>query len=190
MAAGQAGSTVMKVTRGSLSGIMVLEPRVFSDDRGFFLEGFNQRVMREIGIEEEFVQDNQSFSRRNVVRGMHYQVQRAQGKLVRVVTGEILDVVVDLRRSSPTFGGWESVLLSEQNHKILWVPVGFAHGFRVLSDGANVLYKTTDFYFPNFEKTIAWNDPELKIDWQLKEEPIVSAKDKLGVPFKAAEVYA
>jgi dTDP-4-dehydrorhamnose 3,5-epimerase len=169
---------------------LVLEPRVFSDDRGFFLESFNQRLMREIGIDEEFVQDNHSYSRRGVLRGMHYQVQRGQGKLVRVVTGEILDVVIDLRRSSPTFGGWESVQLSDANHKMLWVPVGFAHGFRVLSDGANVSYKTTDFYFPNFEKTIAWNDPDLKIDWQLKEEPIVSAKDKLGVPFKQAEVYA
>lgn len=190
MAAGQAGGTVMKVTRGSLAGILVLEPRVFSDERGFFLEGFNQRVMREIGIDEEFVQDNHSFSRRNVLRGMHYQVQRSQGKLVRVITGEILDVVIDLRRSSPTFGGWEAVNLSQQNHKMIWVPAGFAHGFRVLSDGADVLYKTTDFYFPNFEKTIAWNDPDLKIDWQLKGEPIVSAKDKLGVSFKQAEVYA
>ncbi len=189
MAAGQAGGTLMKVTRGSLGGVMVLEPRVFSDDRGFFLEAFNQRMMRELGIEEEFVQDNHSFSRHNVVRGMHYQVQRAQGKLVRVVTGEILDVVVDLRRGSPTFGGWESVLLSEANHKMMWVPTGFAHGFRVLSSGANVLYKTTDFYFPQFEKTIAWNDPDLKIDWQLRGEPIISAKDKLGVPFRQAEVY-
>jgi dTDP-4-dehydrorhamnose 3,5-epimerase len=190
MAAGQAGVTVMKITRGSLAGVQVLEPRVFSDERGFFLEVFNQRVMREIGIEEEFVQDNHSFSKRNVLRGMHYQVQRAQGKLVRVVTGAILDVVVDLRRSSPTFGGWEAVVLSEENHKMIWVPTGFAHGFRVLSDGANVLYKTTDFYFPNFEKTIAWNDPDLKIDWQLQEAPIVSAKDKQGIPFKHAEVYA
>jgi len=189
MAAGQAGMTVMKVTRGSLAGIMVLEPRVFSDERGIFLEGFNQRVMREIGIDEEFVQDNHSYSKRNVLRGMHYQVQRAQGKLVRVVTGSILDVVVDLRRSSATFGGWEAVVLSEENRKMIWVPIGFAHGFRVLSDGANVLYKTTAFYFPNFEKTIAWNDPDLKIDWQLREAPIVSSKDKQGVPFKRAEVY-
>jgi dTDP-4-dehydrorhamnose 3,5-epimerase len=145
--------------------------------------------MAEIGIDEDFVQDNHSFSARNVVRGLHYQVQRPQGKLVRVVVGEILDVAVDLRRSSPTFGRWEGVRLSGENKRMLWIPPGFAHGFRVVSETAHVLYKTTDFYFPEFEHTLAWNDPGLKIDWQLAGAPIVSAKDRMGTPFAKAEVY-
>jgi dTDP-4-dehydrorhamnose 3,5-epimerase len=189
VAAGQAGGAVMKVTQTSLAGMLILEPRVFGDDRGFFLESYNQRTMAEIGIEEQFVQDNHSFSARNVVRGLHYQVQRPQGKLVRVVAGEILDVAVDLRRSSPTFGRWEGVRLSGDNQQILWIPAGFAHGFRIVSEGAHVLYKATDFYFPEFEKTLAWNDPDLKIDWQLDGEPIISTKDRAGTPFAKAEVY-
>ncbi|MBA3913942.1 MAG: dTDP-4-dehydrorhamnose 3,5-epimerase [Acidobacteriales bacterium] len=180
----------MRVTPGKLRGVMILEPRVFSDDRGFFLESFNADVMTEIGIQEEFVQDNHSYSHRNVVRGLHYQVQRAQGKLVRAVAGEILDVVVDLRRSSPTFGKWESVRLSGENRLMLWMPPGFAHGFRVISEGAHVTYKATDTYFPGFERTVAWNDPQLKIDWELKGAPIVSEKDRAGVRFRDAEVYA
>lgn len=179
----------MKVTQTSLAGMLILEPRVFGDDRGFFLESYNQRTMAEIGIEENFVQDNHSFSARNVVRGLHYQVQHPQGKLVRVVVGEILDVAVDLRRSSSTFGRWEGVRLSGDNKRMLWIPAGFAHGFRVLSENAHVLYKTTDFYFPEFEHTLAWNDPDLKIDWQLAGAPIVSAKDGMGTPFAKAEVY-
>jgi dTDP-4-dehydrorhamnose 3,5-epimerase len=179
----------MKVTPASLAGMLILEPRVFGDDRGFFLESYNQKTMAEVGIVEQFVQDNHSFSAHNVVRGLHYQVQRPQGKLVRVVAGEILDVAVDLRRSSPSFGRWEAVRLSGDNQRMVWIPTGFAHGFRVVSANAHVLYKTTDFYFPEFEHTLAWNDPDLKIDWQLHAEPIVSAKDRAGIPFAKAEVY-
>jgi dTDP-4-dehydrorhamnose 3,5-epimerase len=189
MAAGQAGSTVMKATQASLEGVLVLRPRVFGDERGFFLESYNQRMMEEVGIREPFVQDNHSFSTRNVLRGLHYQVQRPQGKLVRVIGGEILDVVVDLRRSSPTFGGWEAIRLSEENKSMLWIPAGFAHGFRVVSESVHVLYKTTDFYFPEFEHTVAWNDPALKIDWQLDGNPIISKKDQAGIPFKQAQFY-
>jgi dTDP-4-dehydrorhamnose 3,5-epimerase len=179
----------MKAAKASLSGVLILEPRVFGDDRGFFLECYNEKTMAEIGIREHFVQDNHSFSTRGVVRGLHYQVQRPQGKLVRVVVGEILDVAVDLRRSSPSFGRWEAIRLSGQNQRMLWLPAGFAHGFRVISENAHVLYKATDFYAPELERTIAWNDPDLKIDWQLDGESIVSTKDRLGVPFRQAEVY-
>src|SRR5215469_981151 len=189
MAAGHAGSTVMKVTRGSLEGVMILEPRVFGDERGFFLESYNQRVMEEVGIRELFVQDNHSFSTRHVLRGLHYQVQRPQGKLIRAIGGEILDVVVDLRRSSPTFAAWEAVRLSGENKKVLWIPAGFAHGFRVVSDSVHVFYKTTDFYFPELEHTIVWNDPDLKIDWKLEGEPIVSTKDGAGLAFAEAQYY-
>ena len=169
--------------------MLILEPRVFGDARGFFLESYNQKVMAEVGINEPFVQDNHSCSNRNVLRGLHYQVQRAQGKLVRVVSGEILDVAVDLRRNSPSFGRWEAVRLSGDNKRMVWIPAGFAHGFRVLVDHTHVLYKTTDFYFPEFEHTILWNDPDLKIDWQLQGEPIISDKDRRGVPFCQAEAY-
>jgi dTDP-4-dehydrorhamnose 3,5-epimerase len=179
----------MKVIQASLAGVLILEPRVFGDGRGFFLESYNERTMAEIGIGEHFVQDNHSYSTRNVLRGLHYQVQRAQGKLVRVVVGEILDVAVDLRRGSPTFGRWEGVRLSGDNQRMIWIPEGLAHGFRVVSEGAHVLYKTTDFYFPEFEHTLAWNDPDLKIDWQLDGEPIVSAKDRASTPFAKAEAY-
>ena len=188
MAPGQAGVAV-KATKASLAGMLILEPRVFGDDRGFFLESYNQRTMAEAGIHERFVQDNHSFSGRNVVRGLHYQIQHPQGKLVRVVGGEVLDVAVDLRRSSSTFGRWEAVRLSGENKRMLWIPAGLAHGFGVLSDGAHVLYKATDYYFPEFEQTLAWNDPDLKIDWQLAGEPIISGKDRLGVPFAQAKVY-
>jgi dTDP-4-dehydrorhamnose 3,5-epimerase len=187
--AGQASGIVMKVTPASLNGVLILEPRILGDERGYFLESYNQRTMAEIGIQEHFVQDNHSFSAHNVVRGLHYQVQRPQGKLVRVVAGEILDVAVDLRRNSPTFGRWEAVRLSGHDNRMLWMPAGLAHGFRVVSDDAHVLYKATDFYFPEFDRTLAWNDPDLKIDWQLDGEAVVSAKDNLGVPFRQAEVY-
>lgn len=190
MAAGQAGSMLMKATPGSLKDILLLEPRVFGDERGFFLESYNQRILEEMGVRETFVQDNHSYSARNVLRGLHYQMQRPQGKLVRVIGGEILDVVVDLRRSSPTFGKWEAVRLSGDNKLMLWIPIGFAHGFRVLSDGAHVLYKATDFYLPEFERTVAWNDPALKVDWQLHDEtPVISRKDSSGTPFAKAEFY-
>lgn len=179
----------MKVIRTALPGVLILEPRVFRDSRGFFLESYNERTMAEAGIQERFVQDNHSFSTRNVIRGLHYQV-RAQGKLVRAVMGEILDVIVDLRRSSPTFGVWNGVSLSEANQQMLWIPPGFAHGFRVLTEGAHVLYKATDFYDPEAERTIAWNDPMLNIDWQLTTPPTVSAKDSQGTAFREAEVFA
>lgn len=173
----------------SLEDVFVLEPKVFGDARGFFLESYNQRVMAELGIRANFVQDNHSYSTRNVVRGLHYQVEQPQGKLIRAIVGEILDIVVDLRRSSRTFGKWEAVSLSMENKRMLWIPPGFAHGFRVVSEGAHVLYKATDFYAPQSERTLAWNDPTLKIDWQLDGEPVVSAKDQRGIPFHDAEKF-
>ena len=179
----------MKVTQASIPGVLVLEPRVFTDERGFFLESYNETKMAEIGIRERFVQDNHSCSSRNVLRGLHYQVHRPQGKLIRAVSGEIFDVAVDLRRSSPTFGSWYGTVLSGENKRMLWIAPGLAHGFSVLSDGANVLYKTTDFYHPEAERTIRWNDSQLGIDWQIKGEPIVSAKDRLGAALSAAETF-
>jgi dTDP-4-dehydrorhamnose 3,5-epimerase len=173
----------------SLPGVFALEPRVFGDERGFFFESYNQRIMAEVGIVEKFVQDNHSCSSRNVLRGLHYQVKHPQGKLVRVVEGEILDVAVDMRRSSPTFGRWEAVRLSGENKRMLWIPMGFAHGFRVLSEKAHVLYKATDYYAPEHERTLAWNDPQLKINWELDSDPTVSAKDQRGVAFHNAESY-
>ena len=173
----------------SLPGVFILEPRVFGDERGFFFESYNQRVMAEAGIRERFVQDNHSCSSRNVLRGLHYQVKQPQGKLVRVGDGKILDVAVDLRRSSATFGKWEAVRLSGSNKRMLWIPPGFAHGFCVLSEEAHVLYKATDFYAPEYERTLAWNDPDLKINWQLNSEPIVSVKDQRGSAFRGAEAY-
>ncbi len=181
---------VMKVMETPLAGVLVLEPKVFADARGFFLESYNEKVMADGGVPDHFVQDNQSYSLRSVVRGLHYQISHPQGKLVRVVTGEILDVAVDLRRSSATFGKWYGVALSGENHLMLWIPPGFAHGFHVLSDGAQVLYKTTDFYDPKCERTLAWNDPELGIDWKLKGTPIVSEKDACGKSFREAEKFA
>jgi dTDP-4-dehydrorhamnose 3,5-epimerase len=173
----------------SLPGVFILEPRVFGDERGFFFESYNQQTMAEAGIVEGFVQDNHSSSSRNVLRGLHYQLKQAQGKLVRVVEGEILDVAVDLRRSSPSFGRWEAVRLSSENKRMLWIPLGFAHGFCVKSEQAQVLYKATDFYAPAHERTLIWNDPQLKIDWELEEEPIVSAKDQRGVVLHDAETF-
>lgn len=173
----------------SLPGVFILEPRVFGDERGFFFESYNQRSMADAGIAEPFVQDNHSCSSRNVLRGLHYQIKHPQGKLVRVVEGEIIDVAVDLRRSSPTFGRSEAVRISGENKRMLWIPAGFAHGFRVLSEKAHVLYKATEFYAPEDERTLAWNDADLKIDWELQGEPIVSAKDQRGVAFRDAETY-
>jgi len=179
----------MKATPTSLAGLLLLEPRVFGDSRGFFLESYNENNMADAGIRDRFVQDNHSCSNRNVLRGLHYQLPHAQGKLVRVVLGEIIDVAVDLRRSSPTFGNWEGFTLSGENKRMLWIPAGFAHGFRVVCDATHVLYKTTDFYAPEFERTIAWDDPQLKIDWKLDGDPIVSDKDRHGLAFDAAETY-
>jgi dTDP-4-dehydrorhamnose 3,5-epimerase len=173
----------------SLPGVVILEPRVFGDQRGFFLESYNERAFAALGIEERFVQDNHSSSRRNVLRGLHYQIKHPQGKLVRLVEGEVLDVAVDVCRSSPTFGRWEAVRLSSENKRMLWIPVGFAHGFRVISESAQVLYKATDYYAPEHERTVAWNDPDLKIDWKLEGEPIVSEKDQRGMALRDAETF-
>ena len=179
----------MKRISTSLPGISLLEPQVFGDGRGFFLESYNQRTFAELGIPDAFLQDNHSYSEKNVVRGLHYQIPQPQGKLVRVITGEILDVALDLRRGSPTFGKWEAFPLSGENKLMLWIPRGFAHGFRVASANAHVLYKTTDFYAPEHERTVAWNDPALRIDWQLDGDPIVSPKDQRGVTFQQAEKF-
>jgi dTDP-4-dehydrorhamnose 3,5-epimerase len=174
----------------SLPGVVILEPRVFGDERGFFLESYNEKVFAELGIGERFVQDNHSSSQRNVLRGLHYQIKQTQGKLVRAVEGEILDVAVDVRRSSPTFGGWEAVRLSGENKRMLWIPAGFAHGFCVISEKVQVLYKATDYYAPEYERTLAWNDPDLKIEWELAGAPIVSAKDQRGLALRDAETFA
>jgi dTDP-4-dehydrorhamnose 3,5-epimerase len=173
----------------SLPEVFVLEPRVFGDERGFFFESYNQQNMSRVGIADTFVQDNHSSSSRNVLRGLHYQLEHPQAKLVRVVEGEILDAAVDMRKSSPNFGRWEAVRLSGENKRMLWIPVGFAHGFCVLSDRAQVLYKATDFYSPEHERTILWSDPDLKINWELDAEPIVSAKDQRGVAFRNSESF-
>src|ERR1700728_1461433 len=173
----------------SLPGVFILEPRVFRDERGFFFESYNQQSMAKVGITEPFFQDNHSSSSFNVLRGLHYQIKHAQGKLVRAVEGEILDVAVDLRKSSKTFGGWEAVRLSGENKRMLWIPAGFAHGFRVISEKAQVLYKATDYYAPEHERTLAWSDPELKIDWEVEGEPIVSAKDQRGIALRDAETF-
>jgi dTDP-4-dehydrorhamnose 3,5-epimerase len=179
----------MKVLETPLSGALILEPKVFADERGFFLESYNEKAFAALGIGEKFVQDNHSYSTRGVLRGLHYQVQKPQGKLVRVVSGEVLDILLDLRRSSPSFGRWHGVKLSGENRRLAWIPIGFAHGFEVLSESAHVLYKSTEFYAPELERTILWNDPELKIGWEYAVEPILSDKDKKGVRFRAAEVF-
>ena len=179
----------MNVTPTPIPDVLVIEPTVFGDTRGFFLESWNQRAFSAAGIPAEFVQDNHSRSGRNVLRGLHYQLQQAQGKLVRVIAGEIYDVAVDIRRSSPTFGRWVGFALSAENRRMAWIPPGFAHGFLVVSEAAEVLYKATDYYAPHHERTIAWNDPGLAIDWPLTGEPLLSAKDGAGRRLCEAEVY-
>jgi dTDP-4-dehydrorhamnose 3,5-epimerase len=180
----------MKVTRTEIPDVLILEPRVHQDERGFFLESYNRRTFKDAtGLDVEFVQDNESFSVRNVLRGLHYQVRQAQGKLVQVMAGEIFDVAVDLRRSSPTFGKWVGVMLTGGGHRMIWIPQGFAHGYIVLSEHAIVFYKTTDFYAPEHERTILWNDPTLGIRWPLEGEPIVSDKDRRATPFRSAELF-
>jgi len=179
----------MKVTPTRLAEVLLIEPKVFGDARGFFLESWNERGFEAAGIRACFVQDNHSRSERNVLRGLHYQIRQPQGKLVRVVAGEIFDVVVDIRRGSPSFGRWEGIRLSAASHDMLWVPIGFAHGFCVLSDFAEVLYKTTDFYAPEHERCILWNDPELRIEWPLPGAPILSAKDASGARLRDAETF-
>nr|WP_315527347.1 dTDP-4-dehydrorhamnose 3,5-epimerase [uncultured Achromobacter sp.] len=181
----------MNATPLAIPEVILFEPKVFGDDRGFFFESFNHRVFEEaIGRKAQFVQDNHSRSVKGVLRGLHYQIQQTQGKLVRVAQGEVFDVAVDLRKSSPTFGQWVGALLSAENKHQLWVPEGFGHGFVVLSDTAEFLYKTTDYYAPAHERCIAWNDPTLAIDWRMSGEPVVSAKDALGLPFLQAEYFA
>lgn len=171
----------MKATPLAIPDVFLIEPTVFGDDRGFFFESFNQaRFEAAIGCEVSFVQDNHSRSARGVLRGLHYQIQQPQGKLVRVVQGEVFDVAVDLRQSSPTFGKWVGEILSAENKKQLWIPEGFAHGFVVLSDSADFLYKTTDYWAPQHERCIIWNDPDLEIDWHFESTPILSAKDAQG----------
>lgn len=180
----------MEAVETKLKGVLLLKPRVFEDSRGFFLESYNKRTLREFGIDCEFVQDNHSRSGKNVLRGLHYQVQQPQGKLVRVLSGEVFDVCVDIRRGSATFGQWIGEVLSSENQHMVWMPPGFAHGFLVLSEWAEFAYKVTDYYAPQFERTILWNDPELGIDWPLSGAPELSAKDRSGVPLRDAEVFA
>ena len=180
----------MKSTRLAIPEVLLLEPRVFGDERGFFYESFNQRTFESIvGKRINFVQSNHSRSMRHVLRGLHYQIKQAQGKLVRVVNGKVFDVAVDIRRSSPTFGQWVGEILSAENKRQLWVPPGFAHGFIVLSEDAEFLYNTTDYWAPEHERCIVWNDPTLAIDWPLTGKPILSEKDARGTAFDAAEVY-
>jgi dTDP-4-dehydrorhamnose 3,5-epimerase len=181
----------MKIIDTENPDVLVLEPRVFPDERGFFLEAWNARVFRnEIKLDVQFVQDNHSRSSRNVLRGLHYQIKQPQGKLVRVAQGRIFDVAVDLRKSKPTFGQWVAHELSEDNNRQLWIPPGFAHGFVVLSELADVLYKTTDYYDPESERCLIWNDPAVGISWPLNCEPVLSPKDRSGLPLAKAEVFA
>ncbi len=180
----------MNVIPTALPEVILLEPKVFADARGHFFESYNRRTLAEHGITADFVQDNHSSSTRGVLRGLHYQIQQPQGKLVRVVAGEVLDVAVDLRRSSPHFGRWASFVLSAENHRMAFIPAGFAHGFVVRSASAEFLYKTTDYYAPAFERTLLWNDPELAINWELDSEPVLSAKDAIGATLQTAETFA
>ncbi|MES2070175.1 MAG: dTDP-4-dehydrorhamnose 3,5-epimerase [Pseudomonadota bacterium] len=181
----------MNVIATELPEVLILEPRVFGDDRGFFYESFNAKKFGELtGVTVEFVQDNHSMSARNVLRGLHYQIQQTQGKLVRATAGEVYDVVVDLRKSSPRFGKWVGVTLSAENKRQLWVPAGFAHGFVVVSDKAEFLYKTTDYWAPEHERCLLWNDPALGIQWPMQDAPIMSGKDMQGLPLSQAETFA
>lgn len=179
----------MRILEEFPSGVLLLEPRVYRDDRGYFFESFNQGEFDRLLPNVRFVQDNQSRSRRHVLRGLHYQICQPQGKLVRVIAGEVFDVAVDLRRNSPRFGTWNGVRLSAEVPQMLWIPPGFAHGFLVLSELAEIHYKATDYYAPQHERTILWNDPELGIDWPLTEVPVLSPRDESGLRFRDAEVY-
>lgn len=180
----------MNVIETSLPGVMIIEPKVFGDDRGFFYESFNAKAFAEAtGVKTEFVQDNHSRSAHGVLRGLHYQIENPQGKLVRVTVGEVLDVAVDLRKSSPTFGQWTSVRLSAENKRQLWVPEGFGHGFVVLSESAEFLYKTTNYYTPSAERCVRWNDPDLALDWEFEGQPLLSGKDQAGSLLKEASLF-
>ena len=180
----------MKVTRTEIPDVLMIEPKVFGDERGFFFESYNERQWREAtGLEVNFIQDNHSRSLGGVLRGLHYQISQPQGKLVRVVSGEVFDVAVDLRKSSPSFGRWVGMHLSADNKRQLWIPGGFAHGFLVVSEAAEFLYKTTEYYAPEHERCIIWNDPDLRIQWPLEKEPVLSVKDGRGVSFRDAEYF-
>ena len=179
----------MKTQATKIPGVLIVEPMVFGDDRGFFLESFNEREMRKIGIDAHFVQDNHSRSQRNVLRGLHYQISQPQGKLVRVVSGKVYDVALDVRRDYPAFGKWVGVELSAENKRMFWLPPGLAHGFVVLSESADFLYKATEYYAPKLERTILWNDPDLGIEWPLAGHPILSAKDAAAKTFCEADVF-
>ena len=180
----------MKIIKTEIPDALIIEPKVFGDDRGYFYESFNQKAWEQAtGLQTTFVQDNHSLSAKGVLRGLHYQLQQPQGKLVRVVAGEVFDVAVDIRKGSPTFGRWAGVILSAENKRQFWVPPGLAHGFLVLSDTAEFLYKTTDYYAPAYERCIAWNDPDLGIVWPYDGEPLLSAKDRVGARLADAEIY-
>ncbi|MEH2246187.1 dTDP-4-dehydrorhamnose 3,5-epimerase [Nostoc sp.] len=180
----------MSIVYTKIPEVLQLEPQVFADDRGFFFEAYNyQKFAQQTGIVTNFVQDNHSYSKQNVLRGLHYQIQQPQGKLIRAVVGTIFDVAVDIRKSSATFGKWVGSELSAKNKRLMWIPAGFAHGFLVLSEIAEVVYKTTDYYAPQSDRTILWNDPDLAIDWPLIAPPILSAKDQAGKPLKTAEIF-
>jgi dTDP-4-dehydrorhamnose 3,5-epimerase len=179
----------MQITPTALPDVLLIEPRVFGDDRGYFFESWNRRAFAAAGIDVDFVQDNHSRSGRGVLRGLHYQIEHAQGKLVRAIEGEVFDVAVDLRRSQPTFGRHVGYVLSAANRRMLWIPPGFAHGFVVLSESAEFLYKTTDYWFPEHERTLLWNDPALHIDWPLRGAPVLAAKDATGRLLADADVY-
>lgn len=180
----------MNFIASDLPGVVLIEPRVYGDERGFFFESFNHRLFQEnTGLNPRFVQDNHSRSARNVLRGLHYQVKQAQGKLVRVVAGQVFDVAVDLRKSSPSFGKWAGFTLSAENKRAVWIPEGYAHGFLVLSDTADFVYKTTDYYAPEHERSILWDDPEIGIDWPLAGEPVLAPKDRSAPRLAQAEVF-
>lgn len=177
----------MQILETGIDDVLLLRPKVFEDPRGFFLESYNKRVLAAAGFTHEFVQDNHSGSKKGVLRGLHYQIRQPQGKLVRTVAGEIFDVAVDLRCNSRSFGKWLGRILSSENKEMLWIPPGFAHGFLVLSEWAEVLYKTTDYYAPQFERTILWNDPDLQIDWPITGQPVLAEKDLAGKQLRNAE---
>ena len=180
----------MQVVQTAIPDLLILEPKVFGDDRGFFFESFNQQTFQKLtGVKADFVQDNHSKSAANVLRGLHYQIEQAQGKLVHVTAGEVFDVAVDIRRQSATFGKWVGVMLSAENKRQMWIPPGFAHGFVVLKDNTEFLYKTTDYYAPQHERCIRWDDPAIGIKWPIAQAPILSGKDQLGVALSEAEVF-
>ncbi len=179
----------MKKIDTAIPDVFLLEPRVFGDDRGFFYESWNKKTLASVGLDVDFVQDNHSKSQKGVLRGLHYQIKHPQGKLIRVVAGEVFDVVVDLRESSPTFGQWVGYVLSAENKRMAWIPPGFAHGFVVTSESAEFLYKTTDYWYPEFERTLLWNDPTVGIDWPFEGEPLLAAKDAAGALLQDAERF-